>query len=163
MELFTVLEQSWPARVVADTNWGFPILEIVHLSGLTVVFGGVVCVDFRLLGFRSEFSVRCVERYILRFVWCGFAVAALSGGWLFVYEATILIEDPAFLIKMALLPLAGLNALFMHAIALRGAEEWDRESPTPPTVKLSAAVSLSLWLAILACGRLIAYFYPGPF
>jgi hypothetical protein len=160
MEILVALERSWPAQLIADSIWGFPILEIVHLTGLTVVFGGMTLLDARLMGLRREFSVRTLERYVLGFVWAGFTVAAFSGGWLFVYEATTLAEDPPFLIKMVLIPLAGLNALFMHKVGMRGAEHWDVHAMPPIAVRLSAAVSLLLWASVLACGRLIAYYYP---
>ena len=68
-----------------------------------------------------------------------------------------------FLLKMILIPLAGLNALFMHKVAKREPAGWDTDARAPGAVRFSAAVSLLLWLVILACGRLIAYFYPVIF
>ena len=162
MGWFRALEASWPGQVIADSAWGFPALEVVHLLGLTVVFGGMVIVDARLLGVGRNYSVRALEGHVLRFVWTGFAVAAFSGGWLFVFEATTLVRDPAFLVKLVLLAAAGANALFMHKIAMRPRESWDTGAAVPIAVRVSATVSLLLWAAILACGRLIAYFYPPP-
>ncbi|MCP5143667.1 MAG: hypothetical protein H6978_02470 [Gammaproteobacteria bacterium] len=162
MNVFEYLESTWPARAVYAWDWGFPALEIAHLCGLTVVFGGMVIVDGRLLGLRRDIPVSVLERHVLPYVWGGFILAALSGGWLFLYEAQKLADDPAFVLKMCLLPLAGLNALFMHKVAMRRLTDWDRGRP-PLMVQLSALVSLVLWTLILACGRLIAYYYPYGF
>jgi hypothetical protein len=162
MEFLAMLERTWPAQLVANSTWGFPGLEVLHLSGLTVVFGGLVLIDFRLLGVRADFSVSTLEHYVLPFVWWGFAIAAFSGGWLFLFEATTLARDPAFLLKMVLIPLAGLNALFMHKVAMRDVASWNTGGAVPTAVRLSAALSLGLWATVLACGRLIAYFYPPP-
>ncbi len=162
MDWFRALEASWPGQVIANSVWGFPALEVLHLLGLTVVFGGMVIVDARLLGIGKNYSVRALEGYVLRFVWSGFAVAAFSGAWLFVFEATTLVRDPAFLVKLVLLVAAGANALFMHKIAAHARESWDIRAAAPIAVRVSAALSLSLWATILACGRLIAYFYPPP-
>ena len=163
MDILHALEQTWPAQLVAGWPWWFPILEVSHLTGLTVVFGGMVILDVRLLGAGRSWSVIALERYILRFVWAGFALAALSGGWLFLYEAVKLAGDGPFLIKMALIPLAGLNALFMHYVAMRDVEKWDTGAMPPVKVRVSAGLSLAIWWTVLACGRLIAYYYPYEF
>lgn len=162
MDFLKVLEGTWPAQLIADSTFGFPALEVLHLSGLTVVFGGMVLLDFRLLGVRREVSVARLEHYVLPFVWCGFAIAAFSGGWFVLFEARTLARDPAFLIKVVLLTLAGLNALFMHKVAMGDVAKWDTGVAAPLLVRASAGVSLLLWLGILACGRLIAYYYPPP-
>lgn len=148
---------------MAGWPWWFPILEITHLTGLTIVFGGMVILDVRLLGAGRSWSVIALERYVLRFVWAGFAIAAFSGGWLFLYEAVKLAGDGPFLIKMALIPLAGLNALFMHYVAMRDVEAWDTNAMPPLKVRFSAGLSLAIWWVVLACGRLIAYYYPYEF
>ena len=162
IEFGRALEASWPGQLIANSTWGFPILEVVHLLGLTVVFGGMVLIDARLLGAGKEYSVRALEGYVLPFVWVGFAIAAFSGSWLFVFEATTLVRDPAFLLKVVLLAAAGVNALFMHKLAMRDVASWDTRVAAPGAVRASAAVSLLLWATILALGRLIAYFYPPP-
>jgi hypothetical protein len=63
------------------------------------------------------------------------------------------------LLKLVLIPLGGLNALFMHLVLLRRQAQWDTHAPVPFAVKVSALVSLLIWMATLACGRLIAYYY----
>ncbi len=163
MDILHALQETWPAKLVGGWPWWFPILEITHLTGLTVLFGGMVALDVRLMGFGRRWSVIMLERYILRFVWSGFAIAAFSGGWLFLYEAVKLAGDGPFLIKMTLIPLAGLNALFMHFVAMRNVEQWDTGVLPPWPVRISAGLSLVIWWGVLACGRLIAYYYPYNF
>jgi hypothetical protein len=161
MDILTFLEESWPARLAQDSLWGFPILEICHLSGLTVVFGGMVMLDLRLLGLRRSWSAIQIQKWILPYVFGGFVIAFLSGFYLFIYQANKLAHDEAFLIKLLLLlPLAGLNALFMHFVAQKNMQAWDRDVMPPLIVRASALLSLVLWISILAAGRLIAYYYP---
>jgi len=164
MELARTLESTWPGQAVRTYTWLFPGLEVVHLLGLTTVFGGMVALDLRLLGMRrNTLSVSVLQRHILPLVWIGFAIATLSGLWLISFQATQLVNDEAFVIKMLLLPLAGLNAAFMHYIGQRGLPSWDIGQWSPPVVRISAVLSLLLWSGILACGRLIAYFYAPVF
>lgn len=157
------LEATWPAQFVANSPWSFPSLEVTHLLGLTVVFGGMVLLDLRLLGMGRALSITLLQRHILPCVWVGFVIAAFSGTWLILFEANKLFGDPAFIIKMILLPLVALNAWLMHRYAQRNLAEWDVQVMSPPWVRVSAALSLLMWSVILACGRLIAYYYAFEF
>lgn len=164
MDILTFLENSWPAKLAQDSLWGFPILEIVHLIGLTVVVGGMVILDLRLIGIGRSRSAIALQRMILPHVFGGFAIAFVGGFWLFIYQANKLAHDQAFLIKMLVLfPLVGLNALFMHFVAQKNMAAWDKDVMPPPLVRISALISLVVWLCILAAGRLIAYYYPYEF
>jgi hypothetical protein len=43
--------QSLPvANRINDSEWLFPVIESVHITGLAVLVGTVAIVDFRLLG-----------------------------------------------------------------------------------------------------------------
>ncbi|MFO1273511.1 MAG: hypothetical protein U1F50_17865 [Rubrivivax sp.] len=60
-----------------------------------------------------------------------------------------LLANRAFVLKMALVALAGLNALAFHWRG--GLQRLDR------TARMQTAVSTGLWLAVIICGRWIAY------
>ena len=49
MGILHALQNTWPAQLVGGWPWWFPILEITHLTGITVVFGGMVILGERLL------------------------------------------------------------------------------------------------------------------
>ena len=63
---------------------------------------------------------------------------------------------------MLLILAAGLNAALFHTIAFRTADVWDSEEmrklPPPPSARLAGALSLLIWISVIACGRLLAYF-----
>jgi hypothetical protein len=67
-----------------------------------------------------------------------------------------------FLLKMCLIMAAGLNAALFHTIVFPSVEVWDAEEmrklPPPPSARISAAASLVIWICVIACGRLLAYF-----
>ena len=64
---------------------------------------------------------------------------------------------------LVLIVCGGLNALFMHVALLRHQYHWDSHIDPPGGVKMSALLSLVIWMATLGCGRLIAYFYGTSF
>jgi hypothetical protein len=49
------------------------------------------------------------------------------------------------------------NAAVFHAGVFRGAADWDVNRMPPPVARLCAALSLLLWISVIACGRLLAY------
>jgi hypothetical protein len=63
---------------------------------------------------------------------------------------------------MCLIMAAGVNAAVFHTTVFRSADVWDAEDmrhlPPPPSVRASAAISLLIWISVIACGRLLAYF-----
>ena len=79
-----------------------------------------------------------------------------------------LIGDPAryavnigFQIKMLLILIAGLNALWFAVKISPILIDWDPYGDTPSAAKISAYVSLSAWFGILLLGRLIPYVGTG--
>ena len=76
---------------------------------------------------------------------------------LFSTNATTLGHDPVFWIKMGLLIIAGLNALAFHRYTLRIVSALDTTASLGVKSKLHAMISMIAWLAIIACGRLLAY------
>jgi hypothetical protein len=49
-----------------------------------------------------------------------------------------------------------MTALYARAVR-RNAPLWDAASSRPPRAKIFAIVSTLMWLAIIVCGRFIAY------
>jgi len=52
---------------------------------------------------------------------------------------------------------AGINAAVFHAGVFRGAARWDVDVMPPAAARAAAALSLLLWISVIACGRLLAY------
>src|ERR1700728_4465382 len=143
-----------------DSLWIFDITETAHTLGIILVAGTIMLVDLRLLGLglRRERVSHVVSR-IVPWTLSGFGLMFLTGGWLFSAEASKLYHSPAFRIKMALLCLAGLNALIFHLTIYRRSPAWDGLPGAPLRARLAGLASLVLWIGIIAAGRSIAY---GP-
>ena len=142
--------------------WLYPSVEIVHITGIGLLFGSIAVLDLRLLGFSRTLSVRQLARHVLPWTAASFALIVPSGLMMFTAHASDFIQSGVFVLKMGLILAAGLNAALFHAITFRTADVWDAEEmrklPPPPSARLAGALSLSLWIAVIACGRLLAYF-----
>jgi hypothetical protein len=62
-----------------------------------------------------------------------------------------------FRARTAAMVLGLLNALLFHAGVFRGVTRWDVGAGVPAVAKTSAVASLTLWVGVIACGRLLAY------
>lgn len=149
----------WVVQLEESDNL-FPIIESVHVLGITLMAGPLVTVDLRILGvtFTRE-PVRRIAETLLPYTWVGFALMVATGLPLFAAEAINLIANPAFLIKVVLLSLAGINALLFHLTVYRSVDNWGRSGTPPLTARLLAGSSASLWLSVIVAGRLIAVFH----
>ena len=129
--------------------WAYPLLEVLHILGIALLLGSLALFELRLWGRGLELPVRPLARLALRVTVCGFALAAATGSLMLAGQWDELQGNRALLAKMSLLLVAGVNALLFH---LRGGlDKVDR------TARLQTALSLGLWVLVVACGRFIAY------
>jgi hypothetical protein len=151
------METTQFAAAMREWLWLYPIVEIAHILGFSVLVGAAALFDLRLLGVAKIISVAALADYLLPCARRSLVVIVPSGAMMFAAHATEMAENPAFQIKLLLLILAGLNAAIFHAGVFRTVTAWDVQSAAPGAAKLSAVVSLCLWVGVITCGRLLAY------
>jgi len=151
------IEASALGAAMRQSLWLYPFVEIVHLVGLALLFGSIAVLDLRLLGLSRSVPVRRLAAHVLPWTAGAFLLIVPSGLAMFVAHAGDLIANPVFAIKMGLILAAGTNAALFHAGAFRGAADWDIGRRPPAAARIAALLSLALWTAVIACGRLLAY------
>ncbi len=157
--MFATLNESAATLWLNSLIWGFPAAEVLHIFMTAGFFGGIAMLDLRLLGIHRRVAVSILMQHVIPTLWWLFAGVVVSGGLLFLFMPLEYSVNPAFLSKMVLIPLGGLNVLWMHIVLRRDQHRWDSHADVPGLVKLSAWLSLLIWMSTLAAGRLIAYFY----
>ncbi|MCV9947600.1 hypothetical protein [Rhizobium sp. BT-175] len=156
MQLTDVLiwiEGAPPIRFIAATPFVYPAISALHIIGIALVFGSIAPVDLRLLrilGPRFDPVLPSLVRNAL----IGFAVAAPTGLLLASVRIGDYAENPAFLMKMLILMVAGGNALLLRRLA--GARSIP-ETVGRPAGRIAATASLSLWVSAVLAGRWIAF------
>lgn len=129
--------------------WAYPALEMVHISGIALLLGNLVLLELRVFGLGAALPVRELARLSLGLALSGFVIAAASGLLMFASQPAELLANRAFTLKMLLLFTAACNAAWFHGRgSLEKLDVWARAQ---------MGVSTLIWLAILACGRWIAY------
>lgn len=137
-----------------DEAWLYPGVEIVHIVGFSLLVGAVAMFDLRLLGFGRALPVAALARHLLPWSWAGLLLIVPSGLLMFSTQPELL-DSPVFVLKLGLVAVAGLNALAFHAGPWRKAAGW--AEAVPVRARLHALLSLLAWVAVIACGRLLAY------
>ncbi|AXC11879.1 putative membrane protein [Acidisarcina polymorpha] len=141
--------------IMRDSTWDFAIVEIIHLLALAVFGGAVLLVDLRFLGVGLRMQpIAKTARELLPLTGGG-VIAMLISGFLLVANGPVrYYYNPAFRIKMALF----VFALSFHFIVQIAAARRPLESEKSPVwLRVSAVLSLFVWLSIGIAGRAIGY------
>jgi hypothetical protein len=161
--LLQALENTSVATAIREGSVLFPWIECVHVLALTLVIGSIAVVDLRLIGVTSrDRGVSYVTATVLPITWTAFVCAFLTGVLMFSSNASTYGSNIYFRIKMALIVLAGINMGVYHLAVNRGVEGWGTAATTPTRARVAGAVSLCLWLGIVAAGRWIGFTINAP-
>jgi hypothetical protein len=156
--LLESLEHSALAVSIAESNWVFPAIETTHVIAVALMIGTVLIMDLRLLGLASANPrYTALKRDVLPWTWWAFCGAVVSGGLMFITQATEYVDNDAFRTKVFLLALAGINMMVFELMIARGAARWDHGLTVPWPGKIAALLSLALWISIVFFGRRVGF------
>ena len=134
---------------LASHPWAYPALEVVHITGIALLLGSLVLLDLRVWGLAPELPLRPLARLSLKVTLAGFGLLVCSGLLMFAAQPGELVANRAFLLKLGLVHLAGLNAAWFH-----GRDSLGR---CDGLARAQTVLSTGLWIAAIICGRWIAY------
>lgn len=157
------LESTALAIRIRDGLYLFPVMESIHVIGLALVFGTIVVIDLRLLGWASSHRpFQKVAADILKWTWAAFALTAVTGAFMFMANATVYYNNFYFRIKILLLVLSAVNMLAFELTARRTVSQWDGAPSAPAAGKRVAMASLLIWLGVIFAGRMIGFTATRP-
>jgi hypothetical protein len=157
--LLQSLEATSIATAIRESESLFPWIESVHVLAISLVVGSIAIVDLRLIGLASrDRAVGRLTSDVLPCTWAAFAAAAVTGALLFSSSASTYAHNSYFKTKLLLLVLAGVNLSIFHVFVSRDVERWGASSlATPLAAKIAGAVSLLLWIGVVAVGRWVGF------
>ena len=146
--IFEAIELAAPVAALRESVLAYPLVNALHIVGIALLFGAIVALDLRLIGWRrASGTVEGLERLLVPVAVGGLAIAVPAGLLLFATDARAYAGSPLFQAKMVLVALATANALWFRAKARHGARP-----------ALAAIASMLLWLGAIVLGRLVGYF-----
>jgi hypothetical protein len=146
---------------VATHDWVWPVCEILHFFGMALIIGTIGLVDLRILGIGKGIPIKSLERFVPLGV-IGFCINLFTGltfvGGNPVGGPQEYLTNLAFLLKMLLILIAGVNLLAFYAFGIaRAANAVAPDGTAPVSAKVVAGVSLAAWIGVIIFGRYIMY------
>jgi hypothetical protein len=133
-----------------NNDWAFPLLECMHIAGFALSVGTIAIVDFSLLGLSSKEKPAVLLRETAPWTLFGLVVMLLSGPLIFSSDPNMYVHNYSFLFKMVALLVAILYNYTVHRkVAMASA--------SPGVNKFVGALSLALWISVVAGGLFIAF------
>jgi hypothetical protein len=157
--LLRSLEATSIATAIREGSSLFPWIEAVHVLAITIVVGSIAVLDLRLVGVAwADRALQPLMADALRCTLAAFAIAAVSGALLFSSRALDYAHNRYFQAKFAFMLLAGINMAVFHLFGARKLESWGiPPNRTPGHARVAGAVSLLLWIVVVACGRWVGF------
>lgn len=142
---------------IREVGWLIPAIQSVHILAIAILVGSTLASDLRLAGvFATDETPATVVRRYLPWMWGALLVLLLTGLIMVLAEPGRTINNAVFWTKIALVTTAfALTLLFRKPIL-------DQEFRVEDAAWASAAkplawLSLGIWVAVIFCGRWIAY------
>ena len=157
-EISLAISESSASLWIGSHFWAIPIMQTFHILALTAAFGSVLMINLHILGLTGK--SRTLTQTFRRFqpwIWWALVVLIISGIGMIIGEPIRELINPIFWIKMGLVILLILTSLMFQSSVRKAAVQWDMTLRASAGVRISAALLIVLWCAIMFGGRWIAY------
>lgn len=142
-DILAAIERLPPVEALRASFVAYPLVNAVHIAAVGILLASLLFLHGRAAGLFPAFRHPDAETTFRRVALSAFGIAALTGIALFAINAREYAANPAFLVKLLLLVLAGLNlGLYLASSAWR---------------KGGAIASAILWPAVLIAGRFVGF------
>ncbi len=157
--LLAWIESSLLGNAIRGSGvWTYGVINLVHILGVATLFGAILVLDLRLLGWRRDVALAGIASVTAPIAAIGFCLAALSGVCLLATNATEYASNPFLLIKFAAIAVALINAILLSRLSgwkAPGTRELEQRERLQ--LAMLGGVSLLCWLTAIAAGRMIGY------
>jgi len=138
--------------------WTYGVVNLGHILGIASLFGSVVVLDLRLLGFWRKTPLPAITIPTVRVAGVGFGLAVMTGVCLLATKATEYVGNPFLYIKFPAIALGLTNVAalqFSHAWKEHRIRELSAREQS--SLAVFGGISLACWLTAITCGRMIGY------
>jgi hypothetical protein len=142
---------------IQNAAWVIPTVQSVHILAIAIVMSSAAMLNLRLAGAIGRHQpIRALAHSFLPWIWWALPVLLVSGIVLILGEPARELLNRFFWYKMTMVLIVVLLTIPLHRL-LEDAPLHELPPAKRETVRAIALVSLVLWLAIIFCGRWIAY------
>lgn len=141
---------------INERTWVWPLCEVLHFIGLSLLIGVTGFFDLRLMGFFRRVSI-AAARDLMPLALAGFAINLLTGVVFLIGLPGQYAHNRIWWFKVAFIVVAGLNALVFETRLSARVLALEAGADPPRAVQLIGAISLAAWFAVLYCGRMLPF------
>ncbi len=156
--IFVALEASALGNAIRQSTWLYMAANVGHILSLVVFASGIAVIDFRMAGLLSATAPGQILKVFRRVVGIGIIGLVLTGSILFTAEASHVILNPVFQFKLALIVLGLANVTWFEVFTAPKVRDLPPQKALPASARIAGIASLTIWFAVAAAGRTIAYF-----
>ena len=160
LELMAWLEASALSEFLRGLDiWTYGLINLVHILGISTLFGAVLLLDLKLLGLWRSIPVLSLIRPTVPLAAIGFILAVVSGTLMFSFNTTNYHGNPFLSVKLPVIVVALVNVAIVQRLAAwrRAAAGAQAESGDQRVLAICGALSLLTWTTVISCGRMIGY------
>ena len=142
-----------------DTGvWTYSVVNLLHILGISSLFGSVLILDLRLLGVWRGVALATITRPTVPVAATGFTIAVTTGLCLLATKATEYVGNPFLYIKLPAIAIGVVNVVVLHSLtAWKQRQTRELSSREQLQLKAAGGISLLCWLTAITAGRMIAY------
>lgn len=137
--------------------WLYPLVNTGHIVGIALLFGAITPLDLRLMGAWKGVSPDQLARVLIPTAIAGLVLALCTGALLFATRPLDYVGEPLFAFKFGLMAAAIANALLLRDRAALRLSALRTGEPQRTAWRVAGALSITLWLGVIAVGRLIGF------
>jgi hypothetical protein len=146
------------SQLFQNQPWVVPTSQSVHIVCVCLVFTSALMINLRLMGVgASGRTISQLTKTLVPWMWGALVVLLLTGTVQTIAEPVRQFVTPAFWAKMCMIIIvAAMTGVFARKVRTNAAR-WDAAGTRPASARAFAIGSSILWIAIIICGRFIAY------
>jgi hypothetical protein len=156
--IFVFIESSGLGAAIRQSTWAYMAANVAHILSLMAFAGAIAVMDLRMIGAFAATRPDFILRKARLAAAIAFAGLVLSGLTLFTAEASHVVLNRMFQIKLGLIALGLANIVAFEVWVTPKVQNIPPLAPLPDAARPMAIASLTIWFCVAACGRLIAYF-----
>lgn len=142
-------------------QWSWPWAEAIHFIGMSLLFGSIMIMDVRLMGFfRKEVSLHAVHA-LTPWALIGFLLNLITGLGFFIKDSERYFPNPDFWFKMVCVLLAGVNFLVFWFVIRKELDRLPDDGDASWSAKAVGFSSILLWTLVIWGGRMIPVYGIG--
>ena len=152
------LSATPPSVFIQEHNaWTIPLIQSIHIFGISLVMGTVLMIDLRILGWAgTDQTIGQTARRFGPWLTGSLWLMLISGGLMVIGQPTRELMSFSFRLKMALVATGALVAVLLLRTLHRHEQNGDR-FVSQTSMRSLAIVTFVAWVCVILLGRFIAY------